>query len=981
MERFWRGLGLHLGKRWYLVLAGVLVITGALAMGFTKLEFATGQDSYLNSDSQVAVDNVRFQDAFGGEAVVLLFQLDEGKAIEDLFTPGNIEKFAALEAELRDIPEVTAVITPYTSVVWSEAIANGPGTNALISAQARDTDAASQALRGDDITMSLARLPAPDDRTLDNPAWLEFLLYANAGYTADGDVVAPPDDELVIRASLLSTFPDRSTAVGGIVLQGNASLDDQSAGTDAVLAAMESFDPENASVITTGSPVYLKEINDYLQNGMLTLGGLAFAAMAVILLLMFRVRWRLLPLLAVLVGIVWSFSMLGYLGISLSLVTISGLPILIGMGIDFAIQVHNRVEEEVVLDNDAHPISETAANVGPPLVVAVLGAVIAFLALRISRVPMIRDFGVLLAVGIVVLLIVGIVVPISVLGAREWHRKTTDRGASWSERIVVKLGSLSTKTVPAIAAVSVVLVTLGIALENRTKVESDPIRWIDQSSEVVQNVTTLEEETGFSSTLGILIEANNVLAPEVSEVLTRFVASAEQRPAVAVTSSLVGTMAKVIDVPGTTRLAPTSADLEAALAVAPPDIARSLIRADQVAAQVNLRLAPSNLEERAILVDELETELVALIDELELTDDTVLTIDLADGAAPVRAVPSGLAVVGVGLLENLRANRAELTYLAMAAVTLFLILRFRSLTRTALTLVPVVLAVGASSAIVSGLGITLSPLTTVSGPLVIASCVEFAVLITARYLEERGRGLTAREATDTASARTGRAFFTSAATTVGGFATLIISPLPLLRDFGIIVTLNVAIALLAALVAMPPLLVYADDRGWIGAEAAPGRSVRLAAPARGRQFAGAMVGAAVMTAAVVALLVTSSESDDTERPAAFAAQPLPTTTTSTTTTVAGEEEPAIDPADYGTERPAGVVTGILYDLLVAQGVPANHAVCTGEVLLSRVSEADLLASGIASFTDEALVPVIAAGLDCQITQEQIDATIVAARGG
>ena len=486
MEKFWRGLGLHLGKRWYLVLAGVLVITGALATGFTKLEFATGQDSYLNSDSQVAVDNVRFQDAFGGEAVVLLFQLDEGKAIEDLFTPANIEKFEALEAELRAIPEVTAVITPYTSIVWSEAIANGPGTNALISAQARDTDPASQALRGDDITMSLARLPAPDNRTLDNASWLEFLLYANAGYTDDGDVVAPPDDELVIRASLLSTFPDRATAVGGIVLDGNASLDDQSAGTDAVIEAMKSFDPENATVITTGSPVYLKEINDYLQDGMLMLGALAFVAMAVILILMFRVRWRLLPLLAVLVGIVWSFATLGYLGISLSLVTISGLPILIGMGIDFAIQVHNRVEEEVVLDKEAHPISETAANVGPPLVVAVVGAAIAFLALRISRVPMIRDFGILLAVGIVVLLVVGIVVPISVLGAREWHRRTDTRGASWSERIVVKLGSLSTKAVPAIIGVSVVLVALGVSLENRTKIQSDPIRWIDQSSQVVR---------------------------------------------------------------------------------------------------------------------------------------------------------------------------------------------------------------------------------------------------------------------------------------------------------------------------------------------------------------------------------------------------------------------------------------------------------------------------------------------------------------
>jgi predicted RND superfamily exporter protein len=662
------------------------------------------------------------------------------------------------------------------------------------------------------------------------------------------------------------------------------------------------------------------------------------------------------------------------------------------MGIDFAIQVQNRVEEEVVLERATHPMATTAANVGPPLVVAVVGAVLAFLALRVSRVPMIRDFGVMLAVGIVVLLIVGIVIPLTVLGAREWHSRTKERGPSITERIVVKLGSLSTRWVPVIAALAVVLVVLGVTLESRTKIESDPVRWIDQDSEVVRDVKVLEDQTGFATTLGILIEANNVLAPEVSEVLTGFVFDAEATPSVTVSSSLVGTMAKVIDVPGTTRLAPTSDDISAALEVAPPDIAKSLVREDGLAAQVNLRLGPASLDERAVIVKELEADLESRLAAVELAPDTVLTTGLAAGEPPIRAVPAGLAIVGVGLLENLKANRAALTYLALAAVALWLVIRFRSVTRAALTLVPVVLAVGASSALVSGLGITLSPLTTVSGPLVIASCVEFAVLITSRYLEEREHGLDARAATDTASARTGRAFFTSALTTIGGFATLIISPLPLLRDFGVIVTLNVSLALLAALVAMPPLLVYADQHGWIGVQkdTDPEESVRLAAPARGAQLGVAALGVVVLGAAVVALLANAQVDEATAEVSNYQPVALPTTTTTTTipaTTTAptegdgGGEGSGIDPGDYGTDRPDGVVAGTLYDLLLAQGVPANQAVCTAEVLLSRTTEAELLAAGIATFSDEAIAPVIVAGLDCGISQEDIDATIAAARGG
>ena len=59
------------------------------------------------------------------------------------------------------------------------------------------------------------------------------------------------------------------------------------------------------------------------------------------------------------------------------------------------------------------------------------------------------------------------------------------------------------------------------------------------------------------------------------------------------------------------------------------------------------------------------------------------------------ATPSGLAVVGVGLLDNLEANRVLLTYLAILFVFLFLTFRLRSVVRALLSLVPVLIAVGA----------------------------------------------------------------------------------------------------------------------------------------------------------------------------------------------------------------------------------------------------------------------------------------------
>ena len=101
--------------------------------------------------------------------------------------------------------------------------------------------------------------------------------------------------------------------------------------------------------------------------------------------------------------------------------------------------------------------------------------------------------------------------------------------------------------------------------------------------------------------------------------------------------------------------------------------------------------------------------------------------------------------------------------------------------------------------------------------LVVAACTEFTSLILLRFVEERQRGLGPRESMDVAASRTGRAFIVSGLTAISGVAVLSFSSLPLLRDFGRIVGMNVAVALVSALVVLPPMLVWAEGRGWVRA--------------------------------------------------------------------------------------------------------------------------------------------------------------------
>ena len=72
------------------------------------------------------------------------------------------------------------------------------------------------------------------------------MVYGNDNFDlVDGDVVAPADGDRVIRKSLAGTFPNldgrpiNSTAVGGVVLEGNLDLEAQSVATEELLAILD----------------------------------------------------------------------------------------------------------------------------------------------------------------------------------------------------------------------------------------------------------------------------------------------------------------------------------------------------------------------------------------------------------------------------------------------------------------------------------------------------------------------------------------------------------------------------------------------------------------------------------------------------------------------------------------------------------------------------------------------------------------------
>ena len=718
MRRVWAWMALNFGKHAGIVGVVGLAITLLLGLGITQLEFATGQDSYLNKGDQVYKDSVRYQDLFGGQAMLTLFTMDEGSDVVDLFTPENIERMQRVEDELRGLDGVVSVVSPLTALEFTQNLVSSDtgdvtqsvAGQALLGAQQRDPDPASQSLRLTDATETLTRYNAvpADQQTFDNPDWVRFLLYDNR-------------DE--IRKPLLPFFPDEGHAQLVTRLVGNADLEEEGAASQRVLDVTTTEDWDNASVITTGASLLLKDLNDYLRGGMLTLGAIAVAIMTVILVLLFGVRWRLLPLGVVLVGVVWAFGLAGYLGIPLSVVTIAGLPVMLGVGIDYAIQMHSRIEEEVLVDRAEHPIQEASVNLGPALLVVTFDAVFAFLALLFSRVPMIRHFGVLLAIGIAVICLCSIVLPLAVLGIREYRSPT--KGKDYSHgvlaHLVVWLGGIPAAGRGAAGR------GLARGVRGRRAGRGRP-RAGERPREVGQpglpgragHPHAARRDRARRRELGIFVESDDVFSDETVGFVSDFANEelAERPDDLLTASSIVTTMSFLLQIPDTTDVPPTGEEVEAAYGVAPTDIQASTVSADGSALNLIFRTGPGSLEERAVYTD-------AIRDQLEESPAAGTRDRNAEGQVVppegVQATPSGLAVVGTGLLENLEANRILLIYLALAFVFTFLPFRLWSVVRALLSMVPVLIAVGAASLVAWALGLRLSPMTAVGGPLVIAA--------------------------------------------------------------------------------------------------------------------------------------------------------------------------------------------------------------------------------------------------------------------
>lgn len=150
-----------------------------------------------------------------------------------------------------------------------------------------------------------------------------------------------------LRDLFQPTIVDHHHVLAMVRLNGNLG----DSGKQAVIQAIEHFtrsEPmSSATVMVTGKPVLDTALHTEMKDSMKKMIALALVLMLLVLSVVFRVRWRIMALPMIFLGVAATLGLMGYLSIPMTMVSMAVFPILIGLGVDYAIQFQNRYEEEL----------------------------------------------------------------------------------------------------------------------------------------------------------------------------------------------------------------------------------------------------------------------------------------------------------------------------------------------------------------------------------------------------------------------------------------------------------------------------------------------------------------------------------------------------------------------------------------------------------------------------------------------------------
>ena len=590
--------------------------------------------------------------------------------------------------------------------------------------------------------------------------------------------------------------PDKETALAYVFIDQGVSTDaSQNIEPFVVSAIRQATLPPGVSIELTGNTPYNIQLQDAMMANFSILILASMAFMLIVLALLYsKIRFWILPIVLLTFGLFYTFGIMGILQIPANDGAVAAFPILLGLGIDYAVQFHSRFDDERRQRDAPSALTETIIRTGPAVLIALGATSLGFVAMYITPIPMIQTFATVSILGIICCYLTslfgfGAFALLLRYEPKPPGRSITERLATAYENGLSGVAYRVVRIAAPVVLVAVVIASVGIVLDKGIPVNAAE-KSIGPADLPAQLVADEVQSVGASFTPLPLylrgIDTKTVQGVRWTDRLcTDLTGNYPQISGISSISTLVRSYNNGV-------MPVNQVDLDRVLKTIPPDQLQ-LYQLDDTTSVVTISTISMTINEQRAL-----------------SDNIVKDIAWLEPPPGAEIVPTGDFTLYTILTDQIVLNKDRMTFIGFVLIFIFLVLVYRK--GVALTpLVPLICVIGWNPLAMIALGQEYSIMTAVLGSMTIGVGSEYTILVMERYLEERKKTGDHVEAIREAVRKIGSAVSVSGLVTAAGFAALMLSTFPVLSGFGLATVIVVVFSLAGAIVIMPATLALVGN--------------------------------------------------------------------------------------------------------------------------------------------------------------------------
>ena len=585
------------------------------------------------------------------------------------------------------------------------------------------------------------------------------------------------------------------------------------------------------------------DINESTLDNLVWLLILSILVVVLVLALAFRsIMMVAAPLLGLTAALVWTYGIRALAGSDFSILEVAVAPVVLGLGIDYSIHLQ-RAYEKAREDSDspAEAWVRSFSILRLALTLSVVTTAFAFLANFLSPLPPLKSFGLTLALGVVSAFVASTV---TVGALHVLVEKTTGNVARRSLEFpgFTNMATEFQRRHTAIILLAVASLTLSSVLVSVGQLDTkfELTDFLGEEMEVIEVRNSMYDsyEVEALKSVDILIEPSSGMDALTGERdLLKELERLDNR---------LAWTTNVVTPEGTDTARPSYDGIY--------PILRDAIENDQTFGEMynlgvfdgavgvtgefsegDLALAIGSLLENDTIGEpirgqtwgERTSSYVALTEDGNALKFLRMRIDVTAGnseessglanqfkefeqdledATGARVHLSGDLILVHNVLSGLVISQVESTAFSLAVSLIVLV----SLTRRFGPSLVVILPVGLAGTWVVGamavLDINWNVLTVMITALTIGLGIDYSIHVWRKFESNREQGMGTWASMRDMYSTTGAALIMSAGTTICGFMVLLLSPVPVIKDFGLVSSISVAFSLILALLVLPGLL-------------------------------------------------------------------------------------------------------------------------------------------------------------------------------